>query len=79
MTPELTRKRKYIAEVTIVDKVVDAASGTFGVCLELPNPGNHIPLTYPTVAALRPTFPRARIGSCRSNSHVYRPRRQGQM
>ncbi len=52
MTPELTRKRKYIADVTIVDKVVDAASGTFGVCLELPNPGNHIPLTFPTVAAL---------------------------
>ena len=43
VTPELTRKRKYIAEVTIVDKVVDAASGTFGVRLELPNPGNFIP------------------------------------
>jgi RND family efflux transporter MFP subunit len=43
VTPELARKRKYIAEVTIVDKVVDAASGTFGVRLELPNPGNFIP------------------------------------
>ena len=43
VTPELTRKRKYIAQVTIVDKVVDAASGTFGVRLELPNPGNYIP------------------------------------
>ena len=43
VTPELARKRKYIAQVTIVDKVVDAASGTFGVRLELPNPGNYIP------------------------------------
>ena len=33
----------YEAEVTIVDKVVDAASGTFGVRLELPNPGNKLP------------------------------------
>jgi RND family efflux transporter MFP subunit len=43
VTPELARKRKYIAQVIIVDKVVDAASGTFGVRLELPNPGNYIP------------------------------------
>lgn len=43
VTPELARKRTYIAEVSIVDKVVDAASGTFGVRLELPNPGNYIP------------------------------------
>jgi RND family efflux transporter MFP subunit len=43
VTPELAKRRKYIAQVTIVDKVVDAASGTFGVRLELPNPGNYIP------------------------------------
>jgi multidrug efflux pump subunit AcrA (membrane-fusion protein) len=43
VTPELSKRRKYIAQVTIVDKVVDAASGTFGVRLELPNPGNFIP------------------------------------
>lgn len=43
VTPELAKKRKYIAQVTIVDKVVDAASGTFGVRLEIPNPGNFIP------------------------------------
>jgi RND family efflux transporter MFP subunit len=43
VTPERARKRTYIAQVTIVDKVVDAASGTFGVRLELPNPGNFIP------------------------------------
>ena len=31
------------ARVMIVDRVVDAASGTFGIRLELPNPGNRIP------------------------------------
>ena len=41
--PELPTKRKYVGSVTIVDRVVDAASGTFGVRLELPNPGNHVP------------------------------------
>jgi RND family efflux transporter MFP subunit len=33
----------YKAKVTIVDKVVDAASGTFGVRLELPNPDYKLP------------------------------------
>ena len=31
------------ATVAVVDKVIDAASGTFGVRLELANPGNKIP------------------------------------
>lgn len=31
------------ARVTVVDRVVDAASGTFGVRLALPNPGHRIP------------------------------------
>jgi RND family efflux transporter MFP subunit len=31
------------ARVIVVDRVMDAASGTFGVRLELPNPGNQIP------------------------------------
>lgn len=31
------------ARVTVVDRVIDAASGTFGVRLQLPNPGNRIP------------------------------------
>ncbi len=33
----------YQAKVTVVNKVVDSASGTFGVRLELPNPNNVIP------------------------------------
>jgi membrane fusion protein (multidrug efflux system) len=33
----------YTAKVVVVDRVVDAASGTFGVRLQLPNPGYKIP------------------------------------
>jgi len=33
----------YEAEVTIVDRVLDAASNTFGIRIELPNPGGAIP------------------------------------
>ncbi len=33
----------YTAKVKIVDQVIDAASGTFGVRLELPNPGYKLP------------------------------------
>jgi len=34
---------EYEATVTVVDRVFDAASGTFGVRLALPNPGNALP------------------------------------
>ncbi len=33
----------HVASVTIVDQIIDAASGTFGVQLELPNPNHAIP------------------------------------
>jgi membrane fusion protein (multidrug efflux system) len=33
----------YQAKVVVVDKVIDAASGTLGVRLQLPNPDNKIP------------------------------------
>ena len=33
----------FKAKVVVVDRVIDAASGTFGVRLELPNPGNRVP------------------------------------
>lgn len=35
--PEPPVTGEYVAKVTVVDRVVDAASGTFGVRLELPN------------------------------------------
>ena len=33
----------HTATVSVVDRVIDPASGTFGVRLRLPNPGNRIP------------------------------------
>ena len=38
-----TPNSRYPARVSVVDRVIDAASGTFGVRLELRNPGNVIP------------------------------------
>jgi hypothetical protein len=32
-----------VAEVVVVDKVIDAASGTFGIRLELENRDNRVP------------------------------------
>lgn len=40
---EAPTKGRFKANVQIVDKVVDSASGTFGVRLELPNPSGSIP------------------------------------
>jgi RND family efflux transporter MFP subunit len=41
--PEAPVGGKYAAKVKVVDKVIDAASGTFGVRLELPNSRLEIP------------------------------------
>jgi RND family efflux transporter MFP subunit len=41
--PESPVGGRFLATVTIVDHVLDAASGTFGVRLELPNPEHRIP------------------------------------
>jgi RND family efflux transporter MFP subunit len=43
VVPEAPLNRPLEATVTVVDKVADAASGTFGVRLEIPNPGNRVP------------------------------------
>lgn len=43
VTPEAPAGGTYNAKVSIVDRVVDAASGTFGVRLELPNPEHKVP------------------------------------
>jgi RND family efflux transporter MFP subunit len=43
VTPEKPIEGRYSARVKVVDRVVDAASGTFGVRLELPNPAGTIP------------------------------------
>jgi RND family efflux transporter MFP subunit len=43
IVPELPQYGKQTATVTIVDKVIDAASSTFGVRLELPNAEHQMP------------------------------------
>lgn len=43
VVPEQPIGGSYTAQVDVVDMTVDAASGTFGVRLTLPNPGNRIP------------------------------------
>ena len=41
--PALPVTGEFEATVLVVDRVFDAASGTFGVLLELPNPGGTLP------------------------------------
>jgi RND family efflux transporter MFP subunit len=41
--PEAPIGGSYNAKVVIVDRVIDAASGTFGIRLEIPNPKYHLP------------------------------------
>lgn len=41
--PEQPVGGEFTAKVTVIDRVLDAASGTFGVRLELPNPENALP------------------------------------
>jgi membrane fusion protein (multidrug efflux system) len=43
LKPEAPVGGVYKAKVTVVDRVVDAASGTFGVRMELPNPDLRLP------------------------------------
>ena len=43
VVPEHSADQVQVASVVIVDRVIDAASGTFGVRLELPNPDFAIP------------------------------------
>lgn len=41
--PEIPAATRYRATLKVIDRVLDAASGTFGVRLELPNPRNQVP------------------------------------
>ena len=43
VTPEEPIGGSFVATVTVVDKVLDAASGTYGVRLKLPNPKLELP------------------------------------
>lgn len=43
IVPETEPEGRFLATTTIVDRVIDPASGTFGVRLELPNPDYQLP------------------------------------
>lgn len=43
IVPESPVNGRYMGRVKIVDRLIDAASGTFGVFVELPNPKHEIP------------------------------------
>lgn len=43
ITPEAPLKGSWQAQIKVVDRVMDSASGSFGVRLELPNPSGDIP------------------------------------
>lgn len=43
ITPEIPGDEVHVAKITVVDSVIDSASGTFGVRLELPNADHRIP------------------------------------
>jgi RND family efflux transporter MFP subunit len=43
VVPEFPGDTVHVAAVTIVDRLIDSASGTFGVRAELPNPDRRIP------------------------------------
>ena len=57
VVPEFRQQGPYTARVVIVDRVIDAASGTFGIRLELPNskatllPGLRCKVGFPIPAA----------------------------
>lgn len=63
VSPESPVGGRYEAKVTVVDNVLDASSGTFGVRLELPNPERLIPagarcrVAFKGVTAPRPATP----------------------
>ena len=43
VVPEIPGKTRYVGKVKIVDRVINAASGTFVVFLEMPNAKHDVP------------------------------------
>jgi len=43
VAPEIPAGARYTAKVTVIDRLLDAASGTFGVRMELRNPQHRLP------------------------------------
>lgn len=71
VTPEIPAGSRHPATVKVIDRVLDAASGTFGVRLELPNPGRKIPGGI-RCRAVFPSIEDALVGKGRSPARVQR-------
>jgi RND family efflux transporter MFP subunit len=72
VTPEIPAGSRHKATVKVVDRVLDAASGTFGVRLELPNPERKIPggiRCRAVFADIEDTL----VGKGRTSTRVQRP------
>lgn len=63
VVPELLNRSEHVAVVRTVDKVVDAATNTFRVRLELPNPGAALPAGLRCKVDLALRLPDAAPGS----------------
>jgi len=69
VTPEIPAGSQYRATVKVIDRVLDAASGTFGVRLELRNPERKIPAGIRCRASF-PEVDSALVGKGRSPARI---------
>lgn len=76
VVPEILQRGVHAATVKTVDRVIDAASNTFRVRLELPNPGNALPAGLRCkveLEGLRLPPPPARESTAAANASVAAP------
>jgi len=67
ISPEIPAGTRYTAKVTVIDRLLDTASGTFGVRMELRNPQHRLPAGIRCKAAFAGVDgPSARPGPVRS-------------
>ena len=57
MHPEAPKEGRFPAEVTVVDRVADPASGTFRVRLTMPNPDYAVPSGLNCSIEFQPVLP----------------------
>jgi RND family efflux transporter MFP subunit len=73
VTPELLQPREHVALVKTVDRVIDAATNTFRVRLELPNPGGALPAGLRCKVDLGLKLPAAAATSAAASTAVAPP------
>ena len=77
VSPENSTSAEYLTEIKLVDRVIDAASGTFTVRLELPNPEQKIPSGLRCKATFLSESESAEIRA--QQVRVSKPEQQGSM